>query len=277
MKDEGSDTRRQNQVEAEGPEEHEARSLAALGVVRPFSRLCEDELRGLVRLTRHLKVRARCQITTVDAHRDAAMILVSGRAKLSLLSAHGEEFILEILESGDLFFEHALVAPVMNTVYVEALASCTIMQIPGSAARAAINRCPAAIAELARVLRDKLDQRNELINALRSPLDERITWRLSRLAERHGSVTPDRLVINHGLSQRDLAATVGVSRESFNRHLATLAREGLFEVCGRKIVVSDQEAITRLSTGRAHTGPRTGCFSNSATRPPSAASRAAAR
>ena len=222
-------------------------NLAVLETVRPFSRLSADDLAALARTTRTIEVSAHRQIATADMHGDTSMILIRGRAKHSLLSQRGGDFVLEIVEAGDLLAEHVLVAPERQPACVEALQRCKLLLVPGTAARRAMQRCPAALADLACVLQDKLDQRNDLIAALGLPLAERVLWRLSQLAQRCGVIAGSRLLIRHGLSQRDLAATIGVSRESLNRCLASFARQDRIEVHRREIVLRHRESLEQRS------------------------------
>ena len=52
-----------------------------------------------------------------------------------------------------------------------------------------------------------------------------------------------RMLIRQKVSQSDLAAMVGATRQSVNRALADLARDGLIQVDGRQITVNDVVAL----------------------------------
>jgi CRP-like cAMP-binding protein len=66
---------------------------------------------------------------------------------------------------------------------------------------------------------------------------------LLRLAEQHGQVTADGIVINLRLNQRDLGGYMGLARENMSRQLASLRQLGLISVDGARIVIRDRTGL----------------------------------
>jgi CRP-like cAMP-binding protein len=75
-------------------------------------------------------------------------------------------------------------------------------------------------------------------------LGERLAKLLMRLAEESGQAG-DRIVLDLGLTQSDLAAMIGGSRPAVNRALQSLASRGLIEISGQAIVLHDLAALRR--------------------------------
>jgi CRP-like cAMP-binding protein len=87
---------------------------------------------------------------------------------------------------------------------------------------------------------------NLIILRNRRPL-HRLAQELRRLAERHGRQTKKGLVIDLRLSQEDLAAMIGVGRQTINRLLKRLEQDGIATTRYTSVTIHDIEAIERLS------------------------------
>lgn len=74
---------------------------------------------------------------------------------------------------------------------------------------------------------------------------ERLYCRLAELAHRHGRVTPEGLVVDHGLTQREVADFAFASRENVNRQLGKWQDNGWIGVRRRSIVILNSEALSR--------------------------------
>jgi CRP/FNR family cyclic AMP-dependent transcriptional regulator len=71
---------------------------------------------------------------------------------------------------------------------------------------------------------------------------------LTRLAERHGRRVESGVVIDLHLSQEDLAAMIGVGRQTINRLLKTLEREGVASANYASLTIHNIEALERICT-----------------------------
>jgi CRP/FNR family transcriptional regulator, cyclic AMP receptor protein len=71
---------------------------------------------------------------------------------------------------------------------------------------------------------------------------------LTRLADRHGRRVESGVVIDLHLSQEDLAAMIGVGRQTINRLLKTLEREGVASANYASLTIHNIEALERICT-----------------------------
>ncbi len=73
----------------------------------------------------------------------------------------------------------------------------------------------------------------------------RLAKKLLELAASHGVQRAGGILLDLRLTQEELANMVGVTRESVNRNLALLRREGVVSGQGRRFVIRDMEALRR--------------------------------
>jgi CRP/FNR family cyclic AMP-dependent transcriptional regulator len=78
-------------------------------------------------------------------------------------------------------------------------------------------------------------------------LTGRVAKLLLSFAEEIGSDIDDGTMLDLQLTQTDLAAMVGGTRQSVNQILRTFERRGYLELRGRRIIVKSKDALTRLS------------------------------
>ena len=73
----------------------------------------------------------------------------------------------------------------------------------------------------------------------------RVAKKLLELAAAHGVQRPDGTLLELPLTQEGLANMVGVTRESVNRHLSTLRRQGVIAREGRRFLIRDPDGLRR--------------------------------
>jgi CRP-like cAMP-binding protein len=126
------------------------------------------------------------------------------------VTADGRTLALDVLGSGDAFGEPEGIA---SAVTVRALRPCRVR--------------PAARAEAPKLLAARAGRVAALACDLAwLDVSGRVEGRLNDLAERFGRPVPGGTKIAIKLSQEDLAALTGTTRESVNRALRAMQREG---------------------------------------------------
>jgi CRP-like cAMP-binding protein len=80
------------------------------------------------------------------------------------------------------------------------------------------------------------------------PIRDRLVLKLLELAQTHGRPSPHGTVIQLQLTQSDLAALIGASRENVNRALAGLTRAGLIITHTGTITITQPHALTAMVT-----------------------------
>lgn len=155
-------------------------------------------------------------------------VLTRGAMLMSAIEPDGRTLAIDVLGPGDTVGEPGAA----SGVEIRALGSCRLRQAPGS---------PVAQMHL-------LERRLERLTRLACELawldvTDRVDRRLADLATRFGRPCPGGISVSLRLTQDDLAALCGTSRESANRALRALRECGRVRVLGRgRYLVRDQES-----------------------------------
>lgn len=180
---------------------------------------------------------------------DALFIVMSGAIKIMLPSETGDEAILATLRPGDVFGELALLDGAPRSATAVALEATETLILPRDQFRELLATEPAIrdalLASIAAELR-RLTNHVEELHFL--DITGRLASRLARLAAESGTAEPDGTVrLKSPLTQGDLAAMIGCTRQSVNKLLGMFTDDGLIRLERDSIVVLDLDALTRAA------------------------------
>jgi CRP/FNR family cyclic AMP-dependent transcriptional regulator len=191
---------------------------------------------------------------------DALHILLTGRVKIWSPSGSGVQAILGTLRPGEFFGSLALLDGAPRSASATAAEATETLILPRERFRQLINDVPEirdhVLAELARELR-RLTTHVEELHFL--DITGRLAARLARMAEAQagaaagadadggslGAIGEIRLV--GSITQGELAAMVGSTRQSVNKILGLLVDDGLIRVERDAIVVLDLAGLQRAA------------------------------
>lgn len=176
---------------------------------------------------------------------DGIYRVLSGGVRVSSLTADGRELVLTHLQPGDVFGEISLFDGQPRTHDATATAP-TELSVLGPAE---FERLLAAHPELyAFFLRMVCLKLRGAFEALDGAVLESVAVRLAR---RLWWMTGPAEARSHtlSLSQSELAAMIGCTRQSVNAELQELVRRGVVEVRGKKITVKDRAALLAVGRG----------------------------
>ena len=172
---------------------------------------------------------------------DALFVIVSGDVKISLPSETGDEAILATLRPGDVFGELALLDGAPRSASATALGLTETVVLPRDRFRELLGAeagfRDALLASIAGELR-RLTHHVEELHFL--DITGRLAAQLVRLAEEGGTPGADGSIqLRANLTQADLAAMVGCTRQSVNKLLGQFTDGGLVRLEREGIVVTD--------------------------------------
>jgi len=227
-----------------------ARPLAeTLTSVPFFSGLDEAGLESVGRTVRSRRFRRGEVIFHQGDPGDALFIVMSGSIKISLPSDTGDEAILATLRPGDFFGELALLDGAPRSASASALTPTEAVILPRDRFRELIATetgfRDALLASIAGELR-RLTTHVEELHFL--DITGRLAARLVRLAQEGGTPAADGSIRLHtNLTQADLAAMVGCTRQSVNKLLGQFTDDGLLRLERDGIVVTDLNGLSATS------------------------------
>jgi CRP/FNR family transcriptional regulator, cyclic AMP receptor protein len=198
---------------------------------------------ALQRLAAHAAVRncRRGQILFAEGDPgDSLIVVVSGSLKAYSTTEHGDEFLLAVVGPGESLGELALADGGLRSATVSALTEASVLRIPRHAilevARSEAGLMDALLLALASVIR-RLDGHAADLAFLDLP--RRVgKLLLTQHATAHGGAP--------ALTQTEMAARVGASRQSVNAALQEFQRRGWIRLAGREITVLEPNALARF-------------------------------
>lgn len=175
---------------------------------------------------------------------DALYVVAEGLVKVFVVSEEGDEMVLTTLRPPEAFGELSLVDGGPRSAGTQAAEDTTLLHVGREAMMELLHEHPALcerlLAYLGGMVRRLTDQAADLVFL---DLNGRVAKLLVRLAEERGVREDGTIVLDLRLTQSDLAAMVGGSRQSVNQILRSFERDGYLELEPRRVVVRRLEAL----------------------------------
>ena len=209
-----------------------------------FSSLDADQLRDLARAARRHRYDRDEVIFYQGDPGDTFYILLSGQVKVSVSSADGQEAILVMLEQGESFGEFALLDDQPRSATIETTLPTEVLALRKNDFHRLLRQHPEMAIQLLRVMTKRLRATDQLVqDAAFLDVADRLAKKLLQLMETHGRQTERGREIDIHLTQQELAAMIGATRESVNKQLGALRERGLVAVDRQRITVLQPETL----------------------------------
>ena len=210
----------------------------ALRAVPVFAAAGDDELDRLAASAFPRRL-GRGQVLFTEGDRSEHLYVVSsGRLKVLVCSPHGDELVLSVLSAGDALGELSILDGADRSADAVALDEVRLWCVPAPAVRDLLQRSPAVALAVAEELAGRVRQ---LTGTAADLVFLDLPRRLAKLLLSGDAAGPA------GMTQSDLAAQLGVARQSLNRALQRLQARGWVEVQRGAIAVLDAPALTRFA------------------------------
>jgi CRP-like cAMP-binding protein len=199
---------------------------------------------------RTLDVRAGGLLVPEGQRPRSLMVVVSGAVGLSVTGHRARRTLIALLGHGDVIGEEILEEDQQRRVRPETrtLAFTKLALLSPPELHRIMARDPAVAGWLAQSLSRKVDLLySRLAATLAQGVRERTLALLRSLAVRWGKPSPRGTVVDLHLSQEDLAAMVGTTRESVNRALRDLRSSGQVITSSRRYVIADPSTSVNRS------------------------------
>jgi CRP-like cAMP-binding protein len=215
----------------------------------PAGFLTDDEWRTLEAAGRRRRFRARQRLFREGEPGDHVVAIVAGRVKVSVQTRSGREILLAVKEPGDLVGELSVIDGRARSATAIALEPVDALLVTAPAFVEFVESHPRIAVRLLRALAAQIraaDRRS--VDRDAGDITCRVARRLVDLAERLGEHRGSGVEVTLAVSQDDLAAWVGATREATSRALGRLRSEGWLTTGRQRIVLTDLAALRR----RAH-------------------------
>ena len=184
-----------------------------------------------------------------DAAEDL-MIVLCGRIRLSSASQLGREVLFDFIGSGHCFGEGALIHGTTRKVEATAVKPSVVFALRRRDVLACLEEHPEVAVRTIRVLGERLSRAMEMFeDRAQLGLSARTARALLRLAGEYGSQDGEGVRIGLKISQGDIAALVGATREKVNRQLCAWRRSGILGLDEGHLMINRLTALHRMAAG----------------------------
>lgn len=217
-----------------------------LASMRLFSRLPSEVVAAIALTTKRRSFRRGEVIFHKGDPGEAVFVLTDGRAKVVLLGDDRKRVVLRVLERGDIFGELSLFDGKPRPVSVIAAEATEALMFGRRELLNLLQAHPELAIELLRVLTQRLRDANGFIeDTIFLDVAARLAKKLLELSDAYGRDSMLGTVIALRITQHDLAAMLGVTRESVNKHLQAYRARGLIEFDRQRIVILRPDELQR--------------------------------
>jgi CRP/FNR family cyclic AMP-dependent transcriptional regulator len=167
-------------------------------------------------------------------------IVTRGKVRIYVIGEDGRELSVSIFGPGEIVGEMALFEDLPRSASVEAIEPTWTLELHQDVLLHGLAHSSTLARSLLRALSSRLRHMTEEAEGLASmTVADRLILRLQRLAEWSGRPVADGVRIALPMTQQELAALIGTSRESINRALSGLRRQGKLRLDNGWIVLLD--------------------------------------
>lgn len=195
------------------------------------------------------RFRRRAKLYTEGTRHKASYFIESGLIRTFYESPGGKEITLGYWSAGDLiggpyFFDDTGI----HVWSAEAVENSVVLAISGRQLREVMAKSPRILSTVLDAVAFKLLWDSLLLQALATQaVPSRLAILLVRLSELYGTATDEGIVLRRGFTQEKLANMVGTTREWLNAQLKQLQNEGVLQVKGRRLVITDLVRLKQSS------------------------------
>ncbi len=215
-----------------------------LAKVQIFSGLTESELAFLAQRAVPRRFSSGEAVFSEGEPCAGLYVVESGHVRIFKSSAGGREQVLSIDGPGSSVAELPVFDGGNYPASVTAVDDATLLFVSKQDFQALCLAHPQVALKVLRVVGARLRRLVGIIEELSfTTVRHRLASFLLRLARTEGKRTPDGVEVTLPVSNQELASQIGTVRELVSRNLSRLQAEGMFEIDGRTVTISNLKAL----------------------------------
>ena len=218
-----------------------------LGASRLFQCLADDELRLLADRFVERRLRAGQLLFYQGDPADSLYLVGDGKIRVFVASEAGDVMVVATLGAGDTFGEIALIDGGTRSASAESVGDTTLLSLTRNVFLELVHENPRLVDSLLESLGGFVRRLTEhSADLVFLDLPGRLAkYLLNLVHEKSDGAESETVEIDLDLTQAELAAVVGGSRQSVNQILHSFERRGYLEIKGRHMVVKRADLLRR--------------------------------
>lgn len=221
-------------------------NIKVLQDVPLFRDLNPQELQQIWDITIQRSYRKKSIVFTEGSAKEAVFFIQDGLVKAYKTDENGNEHIVSFLQTGDMFphtgfFDHAIYPATAETIV-----DTQLLAIPIHAFEQLLLNIPAISIKVMKAMSQKIKELQEKLQQLTgNDVQDRGLAFLIKLAEKYGTKRNGLIYINVPMTNQEFANTIGSTRETVNRLINQLRKEGILETNRNGYIVHDLDALKK--------------------------------
>lgn len=209
-----------------------------------FRDLSDGEMEGLCRIMIQRSYRKKAIVFAEGSEKEAVYFIQSGLIKTYMTDENGHQQIVSFLKTGDMFPHTGLFHTNQYPATAETIVPTTLLAMPIKPFEVFLSNAPGIAVKFLRVMSEKiLELQGKLQELTGQDVQNRGQLFLLKLAETNGRVKSGKLHIEIPMTHQDFANVIGTTRETVNRLLNQLRKDGIVETDRSGFVIHDIEAL----------------------------------
>ncbi|WP_054028399.1 Crp/Fnr family transcriptional regulator [Bacillus sp. FJAT-28004] len=209
-----------------------------------FRDLSEEEIAGLSRIMIQRSYRKKTIVFTEGSEKEAIYFIQNGLIKTYKTDENGHQQIVSFLKTGDMFPHTGLFHTNHYPATAETIVPTALFAMPIKPFELLLRSNPGIAVKLMWVMSQKILELQEKLQELTGQdVQNRGQLFLLKLAENNGTVKNGKHHIEIPMTHQDIANAIGTTRETVNRLLNQLRKEGIVETDRSGFVIHDMEAL----------------------------------
>ena len=201
---------------------------------------------GFKSSSRHINLARGKLLYKTDEPANEVMLLSEGYGRLCMEQEDGRRLTVGLVAPGDLFGEEALLDEPKRESAFEAVLDSQVEIITREDFTRLVQENPALMWSITEHLAQRLlTQQHHMVRLAFEPLEQRLAWILLELASAGGAIASGNPSI--AIYHKDLAAMLGVWRETITATLNRWSSDGLIEQQARHIILKDLQRLRKMA------------------------------
>jgi CRP/FNR family transcriptional regulator, cyclic AMP receptor protein len=168
---------------------------------------------------------------------DACYIIARGRVKVYKASLSGREFIIDILDPGNVFGIGSVISGFNYSGVVQAIKETDAISIPKDAFQSFASRNPSVMGKVVHLERARIsDLFSKIINLMTVKTDQRVIKTINELGQRYGNILP--------FTHQEIGEMSGTTNETVTRILVKLKNRGALKLGRGNIEVVEHHTLS---------------------------------
>jgi CRP/FNR family cyclic AMP-dependent transcriptional regulator len=161
-----------------------------------------------------------------------------GEVRISRLTRDGKEVLIALLHPGDIFGEEVMFSDAVRTTIATCKERSMLCMAKGEDLYGLMTREPVLAFNIAKYVAEQRDDAVSVVEDLSSlNVPDRLLSLFARLAADYGIESPSETLLNIRLTQADIAALIGSTRETVSLEMSRLVKSGAIRMQSHSIVL----------------------------------------